>query len=93
MPRLQLDRRNRESTLLAIIGLSAVISLRSPIELGPMLIAELSGIAFCFVGLVLAQGHNRRLMLALATTLVLLPVVASFVARRFGLGVSPDPMP
>lgn len=59
MTTLQLDRRQRETAVLAIIALITVVYLRLPLEPGPMLMAEVLTIALGFCGFVFALSKNQ----------------------------------
>lgn len=88
MPMLQLDRRRRETSLLAIIGLVAVVSLRSPLESRPILMIELIAIGLGFIGFAfgLSKG-NRRLSAACCLLLVSPPIVNAFVSRKLDAAI------
>ncbi len=85
MTTLQLDRRQRETAVLAIIALITVVYLRLPLEPGPMLMAEVLTIALGFCGFVFALSkNNRRISGACCALLVASPIINAIVSRKFG---------
>ncbi len=89
MPMLQLDRRRRETSLLAIISLATVVSLRFPLESRPMLIIELVVIGLGFVGLAFALSKGkRRLSAACGVLLVAAPVINAVVSRQLDAAIA-----
>ena len=89
MPKLQLDRRQRETMILAFIGLVSIYSLRFPIENRPTLLLEACVLAGSFIALLFAQSRQQHRWVSLcAAILVAAPVVVAVIGRQMGAWVA-----